>query len=366
MAPKPAVYESSKVEDCEHTLLAASHELAHYSKDYPADYDDASYSEQSYVSHSDAGNTDGEIDEEDTKPRRDRRSRRPPRQKVNSRSQERGSRPEQHCNDPEAVDLPPPRTSTPSMAMSVGKATDQAYVKLLHFQTLHRAEKDRCPEYTEKLQEVVAQWNDCKTTLQRLLDEVEHANHLFNVSEASFHQYSHVMYSIHKDIFLDNEGQRVTSSARQQLLLKQRGIGNVDAHAAKDQASLGYLDPLYKSFSVLSETMMKAVLERESDTSNQPAAVEFKEFSEELVSQAGAMRALGDSVVKEMEGSEVDIQNAFRKRLVCAVMPLFLFLTANGLFFLRIILFLLECRCPGTVGSQSKVQQGVVGQRFGR
>jgi hypothetical protein len=322
MAPKPAIYESGKGEDFEHNLFAAAHEDPHYSKQYPAEYDDVSFSDNSCVSHSEAGTTDGEVDEDNTEARRARRSIRRDEKKSSRRN-------EREYNDPEAVDegpgpAPAPPPSTASMSMSIGKATDQAYVKLLHFQTLHRAEKDRCPDYTEQLEKVVAQWRDCKTTLERLLDEVEHANHLFHVSEASFYQYSHVMYSIHKDIFLDDQGQRVTSSARQQLLLKQRGNGQVD-----DQASLacqsGHLDPLYNSFSVLSDTMMKVVLERESDEEKQAAALEFKEFSEELVSQAEAMRALGDSVVKEMEGSEVDILNAFRTRLICAPVSLVLY-----------------------------------------
>ena len=54
-------------------------------------------------------------------------------------------------------------------------------------------------------------------------------------------------------------------------------------------------------------------MERESDDGKQVAALEFLEFSEELLTQAQEMEALGNSVVQEMEGSEMDIQNAFRK-----------------------------------------------------
>jgi len=52
-------------------------------------------------------------------------------------------------------------------------------------------------------------------------------------------------------------------------------------------------------------------LERESDNGRQAAALEFLEFSEELLTQAQEMEALGNSVVQEMEGSEMDIQNSF-------------------------------------------------------
>ena len=141
------------------------------------------------------------------------------------------------------------------------------------------------------------------------------------------------MYTIHKDIFLDDQGKRVLSSARQQLLLKQRGVNNnLDGGGGHEEKNSyrddnfrgsgnknsssgggGFLDPLYNSFSVLTDTMMKAVLERESDDGKQAAALEFLEFSEELLTQAQEMEALGNSVVQEMEGSEMDIQNSFRK-----------------------------------------------------
>ncbi|CAB9513178.1 expressed unknown protein [Seminavis robusta] len=349
MAPKPAIYESSKGGDSEHNLMAASREAANYTKEYPAEYDEASVSdaEHSFVSNSDVSTTDGE--HEDESYRKERRSRRRRSRKKKSRSKERRSRSrsvdrghhekeEDRPEKPEAESeefvqdsglddssVPSQHRSSifhqdvehaPPVVLPSGKNSDQPVVKLLNFQTLHRAEQDRLPEYSEELKKIVTQWTDCKITLQRLLDEVEHANHLFQVSEASFHQYSHVMFTIHKDIFLDDQGNRVTSSARQQLLLKQRGSGNSDIIPGRDESTLlsseGYLEPLYNSFSVLTDTMMKTVLERESENGKQAAAIEFQEFSEELITQAEAMRALGDSVVKEMEGSEMDIQNSFR------------------------------------------------------
>lgn len=351
MAPKPALYESGKRMDNERNLIAASDEAHYARKDVHGEsYDDASEAtDHSVISHSDYSTTDGEesIASNSRKEKRSRR-RRSRRRRSRSRSKdgrskrsERGSRErdveyEEEAFEPETPQenryeesSEPRRSSVTShnfqgtgeheisgVTMKTGKADHQ--IKLLNFNALYRAEQDRSPRRADELEKVVTNWLACKTVLQRLLDEVKHANHLFHVSDASFHQYSHVMYTIHKDIFLDDQGKRVLSSARQQLLLKQRGAGNIDGARddQKDAAADGYLDPLYNSFSVLSDTMMKTVMDRESDNGTHVATIEFQEFCEELISQAEAMKALGDSVVAEMEGSEQDIQNAFCEYLI--------------------------------------------------
>lgn len=312
---------------------------------HPDDYSEAG--ENSVVSYSDYSATDTEGDESVTSGRKERRSRQrrsSSRRRKSSRSRSRDSRSkenrdrkreedaEERRNEEPVEDQPQDGSNEQESAAPRGTSSasqfqgddqqhrvtmnlvsgDQPYTKLLNFNTLYRTEQDRAPRYAEELERIANNWVNCKKVLERLLDEVKHANHLFHVSDVSFHQYSHVMYTIHKDIFLDDQGQRVLSSARQQLLLKQRGANNVDG--AMDASSVlenNYLDPLYNSFSVLTDTMMKTVLERESDNGKQAATIEFQEFCEELVTQAEAMRALGDSVIKEMKGSEEDIQNSF-------------------------------------------------------
>jgi len=338
MAPKPAL---DKGRDNEHTLLAAASDEAHLAGKEMHTDDYSESGENSVVSYSDYSATDTEGEESvassSRKERRSRQRRSSSRRRKSSRSRSRDSRSksverrnhkreeeEERRNeeDNEEDSVAPRRPSSASqyqgenqqhrVTMNPVNAGDQPYTKLLNFNTLYRTEQDRAPRYAEELERIARNWVNSKRVLERLLDEVKHANHLFHVSDVSFHQYSHVMYTIHKDIFLDDQGQRVLSSARQQLLLKQRGANNMDG--AMDASSVlenGYLDPLYNSFSVLTDTMMRTVLDRESDNGKQAATIEFQEFCEELVTQAEAMRALGDSVVQEMEGSETDIQNSF-------------------------------------------------------
>jgi hypothetical protein len=355
MAPKPALYETGKGMNNERNMIAASDE-AHYARkeDEGEFHDDASEADHSVVSHSDWSTTDGEDSSIASNSRKERRSRRRSssrRRRSRSRSKDglstskskgssaRGRREREEQEEEDTVgeealqeeyeEKAKSRSSSAksnevqgdqekaAKVITAGKTGGQPYTKLLNFNALYRTEQDRAPRYTEELEKVTSDWDNCKALLDRLSEEVKHANHLFHISDASFHQYSHVMYTIHKDIFLDDDGNRVLSSARQQLLLKQRGTVNVEGRdELKDSAistSDAYLGPLYNSFSVLTDSMMKAVLDRESDNGKKSATLEFQEFGEELSSQAEAMKALGDSVVQEMEGSEQDIQNAFSR-----------------------------------------------------
>ena len=365
MAPKPEPYGSAEAAvDSEASLLAATEaggvkRMTDHNKTVMAheeeDFDDASSLQSDYTDtegeESAASSTRRERERGSRRSKRRGSSRRKHRKSRRSssrdhyssdyddddegsrrRSSSRSRRPKEEVDAAVEEEQPgmeasssvqssaQPRSSSATVT-AASKGNHQPYVKLLNFQTLYRAEQDRCPLFTEELEKVTEHWNVCKEILQRLVDEVRHANHLFHVSDVSFHQYSHVMYTIHKDIFLDDQGKRVLSSARQQLLLKQRGANNTDAGREEEKNSFlensggsgGYLDPLYNSFSVLTDTMMRAVLERESDDGKQAAALEFLEFSEELLTQAQEMEALGNSVVQEMEGSEMDIQNSFRK-----------------------------------------------------
>lgn len=356
MAPKPALYDSAKAAvDSEQSILEASeaggaeqimdHKLATMNREdeNEEDFDEASDVHSDYTGDD---YTEGGEESEASSSRRSKNGRRSKgrgssrrrKHRNKSRSSSRGDHYDSEYDDasdagshrspsrrPEGAEGEAPASvptqSRPSVTAKSSRGNPQPYVKLLNFQTLYRSEQDRCPLFTEELEKVTEHWSVCKEILNRLTDEVRHANHLFHVSDVSFHQYSHVMYTIHKDIFLDDQGKRVLSSARQQLLLKQRGVNNLEGQEEKNSHMDdsfrsnrgGFLDPLYNSFSVLTDTMMKAVLERESDGGKQAAALEFLEFSEELLTQAQEMEALGNSVVQEMEGSEMDIQNSFRK-----------------------------------------------------
>jgi len=331
MAPKPDLFGSSSkpaVTDSEQSLMAAAStsggdklqtndsSIPHENDDDDDDiFDDAS----SYASEiTDEGNV-GSINSME--------------RKESKQAKEKHFHNKKNRQPKGDEKLPvPSRTPSRSSIVSSNMDNPRPFVKLVNFQSLYRSEMYRCPPFTEELEKVVEQWNVRKEILVRLMDEVRHANHLFRVSQDSFHQYSHVMYTIHKDIFLDDQGKRVLSSARQQLLLKERGTslsryektskGNACAGTPADRSSgnsigscssrsSGYLDPLFHSFSVLTDTMMKAVSERESNNGKQVAAMEFLDFSEELLTQAEEMLALGNSLVHEMKGSEMDIQNAF-------------------------------------------------------
>jgi len=202
-----------------------------------------------------------------------------------------------------------------------------SYVKLLNFVALQRAEQDRSPLYTKQLKLLTEEWSKRQAILESLINEVKHANHLFEISGAAFYQYSQTMYAIHKDIFLDDEGNRVESSARRLILLKQRGGEDPTSteqapkspkregfkNSREKMNNVSYLDPLYKSFEVLTNTMMKVVNERESELGKPAAALEFLEFSEELLAQAEAIKALGQSTLQELASSESDVKTSFRK-----------------------------------------------------
>ena len=358
MAPKPALYDSARAAvDSEQSILEASEaggvkqiidlKLATMNREDEdeEDFDEASdvYSDYTGDDYTEGGESEASSSRRSKSGRRSkhRGSSRRRKHRNKSRSISCGDHYDSEYDDasdagshrspsrrPEGaegeVPASVPTQSRPSVTAKSSMGNPQPYVKLLNFQTLYRTEQDRCPLFTEELEKVTEHWSVCKEILNRLTDEVRHANHLFHVSDVSFHQYSHVMYTIHKDIFLDDQGKRVLSSARQQLLLKQRGVSNLEGQEEKNSYmddsfrfnSGGFLDPLYNSFSVLTDTMMKAVLERESDGGKQAAALEFLEFSEELLTQAQEMEALGNSVVQEMEGSEMDIQNSFRKSVL--------------------------------------------------
>mgnify|MGYP005847141289 CR=1 FL=1 len=200
---------------------------------------------------------------------------------------------------------PDPSEDQPRRPKSHGKDPNQPFVKLLNFQNIQECEQKRRPEYVVELQTITEEWNECRHVLQRLEQEVHHANHLFQISENSFHQFAATISNIQKDCFLDEKGDRVLSSAKQLLLQQQR-----EPHKASIEN--GYLNPMFQSFSVMSNQLMKTVLDHESNaTTKHAAAQEFYDFSEELLAQADAMKALGDSIFQELCGSETDIQNAY-------------------------------------------------------
>ena len=103
------------------------------------------------------------------------------------RSSSRAPQPDEDVEPAAVIPASVPSGSSTTAPKS-GKTNPQPFVKLLNFQTLYRTEQDRCPLFTEELEKVTEHWSVCKEILNRLTDEVRHANHLFHVSDVSFHQ----------------------------------------------------------------------------------------------------------------------------------------------------------------------------------